>query len=267
MALEEDDDKGKRALLLHYFGERLRVAIPTTQPRKFSQTILLSTKTSRSKYLHFGAMHKNMKKLWMNTSPNSELRRLTKHCNFGNEDKEILTQIIQHGKSNLLRSRALREPDKSLAVNLDLELAESHAATMKKEFVKQLERPQKRETPNCRPALHQQSTRRAAQVRSEKKICYNCDGEFPHTGACVAKEKVCRYSQKPNHLQKMCLKWIRESVQTVDITHSQQLLRPKCTTDTIPHRATRSVVVISGKCLVLNLKVNDIACQLIIETG
>ena len=153
----------------------------------------------------------------MNTSPNLELRRLTKHCNFGNEDKEILTQAIQHQKSNWLRRRALREPDKSLVVTLDLELVERHAAAMEKELVKQLEWPQKRQTPNPRPALHQQSTRRAAQVRSEKKICYNCDGEFPHTGVCIAKGKGCRYCQKPNHLEKMCVKWIRESVQTVDI--------------------------------------------------
>lgn len=44
----------------------------------------------------------------------TELRKLAKSCEFPNVDKEILSQVIQNCRSNRLRRRALREPDKSL---------------------------------------------------------------------------------------------------------------------------------------------------------
>ena len=39
---------------------------------------------------------------------------LAKTCRFADIDAEILQQVIQHCKSNQLRRRALREPDKNL---------------------------------------------------------------------------------------------------------------------------------------------------------
>jgi hypothetical protein len=38
----------------------------------------------------------------------------TKNCQFANTDNEILTHVIQNCKSNRLRRRALKEPDKTL---------------------------------------------------------------------------------------------------------------------------------------------------------
>jgi hypothetical protein len=43
-----------------------------------------------------------------------ELRKLAKNCQFASTDNEILTKVIQNCKSNRLRRRALREPDKTL---------------------------------------------------------------------------------------------------------------------------------------------------------
>ena len=43
-----------------------------------------------------------------------ELRTLAKNCEFENVDKEILQQVIQNCRSNQLRRRALREPEKGL---------------------------------------------------------------------------------------------------------------------------------------------------------
>jgi hypothetical protein len=43
-----------------------------------------------------------------------ELRKLAKNCQFASTDNEILTEVIHNCKSNRLRRRALREPDKTL---------------------------------------------------------------------------------------------------------------------------------------------------------
>ena len=45
----------------------------------------------------------------------TELRTLAKNCEFANVDNEILQQVIQNCKSNQLRRRALREPEKTLS--------------------------------------------------------------------------------------------------------------------------------------------------------
>lgn len=50
----------------------------------------------------------------------TELRKLSKNCEFNDVDREILSQLIQNCKSNQLRRRALRESDKGLQDILDL---------------------------------------------------------------------------------------------------------------------------------------------------
>ena len=50
----------------------------------------------------------------------TELRQLGRNCNFNDVDGEMLSQIIQHCRSNRLRRRALRENDKSLSDILTL---------------------------------------------------------------------------------------------------------------------------------------------------
>ena len=66
-----------------------------------------------------------------------ELRTLAKNCEFENVDKEILQQVIQNCRSNQLRRRALREPEKGLQDILTmgrmLELSERQASAIETE--------------------------------------------------------------------------------------------------------------------------------------
>lgn len=57
----------------------------------------------------------------------TELRKLSKDCEFGDVDKEILSQIIKNCRSNRLRRRALREPDMNLKTLLDIGRAQEVA--------------------------------------------------------------------------------------------------------------------------------------------
>lgn len=64
----------------------------------------------------------------------TELRKLSKNCEFNDVDKEILSQNC---KSNQLRRRALRESHKGLQDILDLgramEISDTQAQVMKRE--------------------------------------------------------------------------------------------------------------------------------------
>ena len=67
----------------------------------------------------------------------TELRQLARNCNFNDVDGEMLSQIIQHCRSNRLRRRALRENDKSLSdiltLGRSLELSDRQANTIESE--------------------------------------------------------------------------------------------------------------------------------------
>lgn len=67
----------------------------------------------------------------------TELRKLSKDCEFNDVNKEILSQIIQHCRSNRLRRRALRELDMTLQNLMDvgraMEVAELQAQTMEEQ--------------------------------------------------------------------------------------------------------------------------------------
>ena len=64
------------------------------------------------------------------------MRRLVKYCKFNDTDKKIISQWIQICKSNRLRKRALREPDKKLDDTLikgrTIEISDAQASAMEK---------------------------------------------------------------------------------------------------------------------------------------
>mgnify|MGYP003688415519 CR=1 FL=1 len=66
----------------------------------------------------------------------TDLRKLAKHCEFTDIEKEILSQLIQYCRFNQFRRRALREPDKGLEDVIQLgramELSDSQAQAMER---------------------------------------------------------------------------------------------------------------------------------------
>ena len=66
-----------------------------------------------------------------------ELPMLAKNCEFENADKEILQQVIQNCRSNQLRRRVLREPEKGnktfLTLGRILDISERQASATETE--------------------------------------------------------------------------------------------------------------------------------------
>ena len=137
----------------------------------------------------------------------TELRSLSKTCEFTSTDMEILTQIIQHCTSNRLRRRALREPDKILTQIIDigrtLEMADTQASAMERETVHAMKpkynnngkRPQARNTNNASgPSRSTQNNPKATQQPG--KLCIYCGGSYPHSGTCPAQGQACNYCGK-----------------------------------------------------------------------
>ena len=228
--VDPSEDDRKRALLLHYCGERVydiyiaekgtcgnsysdvkKVLDDYFKPRKNTQMEIYKFRTCRQ---NFGQSVDEYV---------TELRTLSKDCEFADNDKEILSQLIQNCRSNQLRRRALREPEKGLEDIIKLgramELSDSQAQAMERGeggasvSVNAVYNNQNRGRGQGRPAFRSRSNFRGrgrgqsqfSRRDATSKKCWNCGGNFPHKfGPCPAKGKVCHGCHKRDHFKKMC---------------------------------------------------------------
>ena len=192
VAMKIQDDKRKRALLLHYAGEHVHdifdaersvytTSASTTSTSTTTVTSSSSTSgTTQSPDCATSACTKTILNTYFAPKRNvqmeiyifrsckqipdqtleayvTELHHLALTCSFPDTEKEILSQVIQHCSSQRLRRRALREPDKSLseiaAVGRMLEQADMQAQAMEKSEVNAL--PRKPPPPQAQPYHNQ----------------------------------------------------------------------------------------------------------------
>ncbi|KAG1702036.1 hypothetical protein GQR58_004524 [Nymphon striatum] len=121
-AMNIEADKRKRALLLHYAGERTLdiydVEKGNTTPTYDSTKSVLTNYFAPKRNVQMAIY--NFRSCIQNTNQTLDdyvttLRQLARTCDFHDSDQEILSQIIQHGTSARLRRRVLRETEITLS--------------------------------------------------------------------------------------------------------------------------------------------------------
>ena len=220
-----EDEKRKRALLLHYSGpevdEIFDTLEDTSEDKDYKEAVEKLT-------AHFNPQVNttyevyNFRKAQQNEgesfdSFHTRLRTLAKTCEFADADKEIKEQIILSCKSNALRRKALRE-DLDLTALLKagraLELSETQAKEVESDkttvnVVNDKRKSEKRSQKGkgCRREQHSGS-RRGSHKESHKfdeaTKCRNCGGPYPHKDSCPARNKKCISCGKLNHFAKVC---------------------------------------------------------------
>ncbi|CAG2219930.1 unnamed protein product [Mytilus edulis] len=149
IGVDIDDEDRKRALLLHYAGERV-YDLYDAEKKQTSNTYDETKKVLKD---YFDPKKKIQMKLYKFCCYKqldgqsldefvTELRKLSKNCKFAKIDSEILTQVIQNCISNRRRRRALRKHDKTLdilATGRALEMANSQALTMKRDTINKVQ--------------------------------------------------------------------------------------------------------------------------------
>ncbi|XP_060571177.1 uncharacterized protein K02A2.6-like [Ruditapes philippinarum] len=232
----------RRALLLHYAGEKVYDIYDVE--KKDSAATYDATKKVLSDYF---APRKNVqieiynfrsyKQLEAQTIDEyvTELRTLAKNCAFADIDNEILQQVIQHGRSNQLRRRALREPDKKLddiiTMGRMFEQSDMQASAMENsENSRSVHKVSKfnSRTRGRAPMPHgrgnsrgsyanfggrgkygpknQSNQRSRTRDGASANTCRKCGYEFPHRDKpCPATGKTCNVCKKPNHFARCCL--------------------------------------------------------------
>ncbi|KAG1679355.1 Pleckstrin y domain-containing family M member 3 [Nymphon striatum] len=262
-AMNIEADKRKRALLLHYAGERTLdiydVEKGNTTPTYDSTKSVLTNYFAPKRNVQMAIY--NFRSCIQNTNQTLDdyvttLRQLARTCDFHDSDQEILSQIIQHGTSARLRRRVLRETEITLSDALKtgraLELADKEALAMEKD------------------SIHAVESRKSRQNTK----CIFCGGEFPHVGKCPAFGKTCSYCKKKNHFKVACLKLklkpkpIHEIHDTGDIEQkNSDYDLNNCSDDNYCYYVNQDINSIKCKTPVTTIKLNDVDITFKIDTG
>ncbi|CAB3993644.1 Hypothetical predicted protein [Paramuricea clavata] len=215
VATDIDDPKRQKALLLHYIGEEVNDIFETltvSEPAE-EETVLDVTIKALSEYftpkqnpVFEEYKFRNAKQTHDEALMTyyTRLKQLSLTCEFHDADREIKSQIIQHGRSQRLRRKALIDPTITLAKLLEMgkaaELADSQAAN--------LERTENVSHFTTGSSKNHNKARLQSRSPGTRVKCRNCGGTYPHEGgktACPAYGKECRSCGKLNHFQSVCL--------------------------------------------------------------
>lgn len=207
------DDQRKRALLLHLATEAVHeifLTLPNTKALYNAVVAKLKAYFVPKKYpvLKRHLFRQAKQEATENISEfHVRLRQLASSCEFGDVDKEILSQVIEGTTSSILRRNALRDPDITLERLLlegrSLENAERQAADMEKKLPVAVNKVNK--------VTQEKKQWPKQQKKAEPKVasgrCTCCGGKWPHEGGrekCPAWGSTCHSCNKKNHFAKMC---------------------------------------------------------------
>ena len=175
------DPKRQKALLLHYAGaevndifETLTITEPTEEETDLDVTVKALSDYFTPKQ---NPVFEEYKFRTAKQAPGeslmtyyTRLKQLSLTCEFANVDREITSQIVQHGRSQRLRRKALADPTITLAKLLDMgkamELVDTQAASLEKQQ-QQLEGAN-RLTVGSRRSNPNNSTRRDSREKNKK---------------------------------------------------------------------------------------------------
>ena len=211
IAMDIDDTKRMKAMLLHYIGEEL-YGIYSTLPEIGATTDNEFVKAKKTLNEYFKPKRNvefeiyNFRKAQQ--GPNemldeyySRLKQLGANCEFTNIDKEIKSQIIQKGRSEKLRREGLCKEDISLTALLKLGRTFESSEAQSKAIEEGLGSGTSVKSVNkLKISKHKMVTEKG----KKKKECYNCGGVWPHESRCPAYGKTCSTCGKKNHFSRMC---------------------------------------------------------------
>jgi hypothetical protein len=233
IATDIDDPARQIALLLHYIGEEVNDILETltvSEPAE-GETVLDVTIKALSDYFtptqnpvveEYKFRNAKQKPDEAFMTYYTRLKPLSLTCEFHDADREIKSQIVQHGRTQRLRRKALTDPTITLAalikIGKAMELADSHAANLERtenvsHFITGSSKSNNKN--NIRPDQDPGQQRSRNSGASAK--CRNCGGPYPHAGGkteCPAYGKQCRSCGKLNHFQSVCLQIKRQSNST-----------------------------------------------------
>ena len=302
MGVNITNEGRQRALLLHYAGESVHDIYDAEKSSHAADTASTyeGTKTILNNYFMpkinvqmeiytFRKCHQRDDQSLDEYA--TELRQLARNCNFNDVDGEMLSQIIQHCRSNRLRRRALRENDKSLSdiltLGRSLELSDRQANTIESEQKHDVHRVfEKRGNKSYKTQQTEHKWQRHSQMPPNSKTCEkprhksqhlhntphagndkcrNCGGHYPHAESCPAKGKLCNHCHKSNHFATVCRQRKYTPINDLKTSASRPMHDNSSASSNdeycygVHGKKTKTPFTVA--------KLDDVECRLMIDTG
>ena len=268
-AMAISDDGRKRAMLLHYAGERVYDIFDSLPLSEVGSSYTDATTALTS---YFNPQKNEDFEVWTFRQTIQEpgetldayhtrARQASKYCGFPDDrlDKEIKAQIIHGCTSRRLRRRALRDNTMSLTELLSFgralessdrqaaNIEERHPAPTQPQVHKLNHHPQRKTFPpktqrrdsNRQPSSQQ--PRPAPAPKPRNRECFNCGGQWPHEGGqtnCPARNKQCNACSKLNHFASVCRSKQANHLQDMPQDEANHQSHPNSDTDTSDEECT-----------------------------
>ncbi|XP_060552185.1 uncharacterized protein LOC132713564 [Ruditapes philippinarum] len=274
VGLNITNDGRKRALLLHYAGERVYDIYDAEKgdtgtnydETKKVITDYFAPKVNKQMEIYKFRACKQSESQSLDEYV-TELRMLAKNCEFADTEEEILQQIIQNCKSSRLRRRALRDNCKTLtdiiSLGRSLEISDEQAAAMESPKPADINKVKtSQDVPYRGRRCARRPTRGGQQFRprnTETTKCRNCGGRYPHNGQCPARGKTCNFCKKPNHFMTVC----RKKQKDPEVRQIEKKT-DSCSSDDDYCYALKSNVSKTPKS---NVKINDVQVNVLVDSG
>ena len=143
----------------------------------------------------------------------TRLRVLAKYCEFADQDREIMTQVVLRCYSSKLRRELLKVTDLKMVRLLELgrihdtlkdqvDKVEGRSTENDEEYERvdtfnsSKKKPFKKQTPY-------QGGKSGLGIKTERK-CFKCAGQYPHDKECPAIGKKCRKCNQLGHFESCC---------------------------------------------------------------
>ena len=130
----------------------------------------------------------------------SRLREKAKLCSFTDPNEEIKSQIIQKCISQDVKRKALESDRLDLAKLINIGKTDESITRQLLDLSKN-DQFRKNATSNNNQYEHQINKN---TYQDNKKMCFNCGGDYPHKQQCPAKGRECDNCGKLNHYARCC---------------------------------------------------------------
>ena len=295
--------KRKRALLLHFGGELLQNVFDTLSDTGTendydkARDALTSHFVPKKNVVYQTILFRRMVQQDENVSQFcTRLRKEAEKCEFGDVERELVTQIITGCKSGQLRRRALEKQISlkdllDLAASIELSQERAHGVELDtssssnvNRVTTQHNKPRNRtrksantsarvntsaasagkKPPSSQPPQKSPQEKNTSQKRTQK--CGHCGYSYPHRGQCPAKGKQCNVCQRMNHFGSVCRGG--RPVQSVleDPDGNTSLTPPHQPLDMSDSEYVFALSYPKPPSRV-NIAINDVNCPMIVDSG
>ena len=231
IAVNIDKDERKKAMLLHFVGEKVYDIYDTLSAADDKYADVKQKLNDYFKPMKDTAMavflfREEAQKIGETIDQfQTRLRGMSKHCEFENADKEIRSQILQKTNNKTLRREILKHPQWKLEDVLkearSLEASETQAVDMEERGHSGINHVNRHS--GKKPLYHKKKDTKPKLSQNNTK-CNNCGGNWPHNGGkqkCPANGKKCNSCGKLNHFSKVCRSKQQPSKKVHNVEHEQ----------------------------------------------